>query len=158
MCYKKELKGKIEVLCNKKLQYITRSLDLICLGFGELTEEIGRNENVRFIAEYGLHVQCPFRICHNNSIILSSADLYISNIDENADVNLDEKNTCAFDMKSLKILDDFPEQYVTSIELSSLNDLQIKTQGIVITLFLCDTTQESWRFFSTNSDEEHIVV
>lgn len=149
---------KLEVIVGKRLQYVTRILDLVCLGFGDIHSETDRYKKEHYIAEYALHIQCPFRICYNNVIVLSSFDLYVSNICSKAEVDWDKNNACLFDDKSLKFANIFQNQQVESVSLSSLNDLEIKTQDLVISLFVSDLSQEAWRFFLTVGDEEHIVI
>ena len=141
-----------------KLHSITRTCELVCLGFGKISNIKKYDKKETSFPEYVLHNQCPFRITYKNQILLGSSDLYISSQTDTQIVDLNKQNVCYFDNKSQDILTKFNNEYITQISLGAYNDLEVKTTNLKITFFVCDTEYESWRFFKKNSGEGHIVV
>ncbi len=158
MAIDEKFKNKLSVLVGKKLQCITRTCELVCFCFGELSTNKKYDEKETSVSEYVLHNQCPFRITYKNRILLGSSDLFISSQSDIQTVDLNKQNVCYFDNKSQDILSKFDNEYVTEIFLGVYNDLEVKTTNLIITFFVCDTEYESWRFFKKNSNECHILV
>ena len=142
-------------IVNKKLSYFRRSLDLVCIGFGDLTLEYDRHNNKCFVGEYALHIQCPFRVIKNDEIVLNSNDIYLSP-EQDGIANLDDQNSCLFDFNAKAL--ELDNEVVTGVCLNDNNDLFVFTQNYLIQVFVISNECEAWRFFEIKSDEPHIIV
>jgi hypothetical protein len=82
------LKDKIEQhlqhLIGLKLTSSSRAANMECLKFGDLLLERNSAGEEFQIGEYGLHLQCPWRITDESKILIGWLDLY-EPIDENAE-------------------------------------------------------------------------
>lgn len=149
---------KCAVLRWKKIQYISRSLDLIDIGFGDMHKKVGRNGKMRNFATYAIHIQCPFRVINQNEILTGSEDLYISSIDESY-IDLNDDSISLFDDIIGRNINILKKERVTDIKINEFGDLEIKCQNIRILVFVAGTTDcEAWRFFEVGKDDSHLVV
>ncbi len=158
MCTEKIIK-KLNDLISEEFQYFNRTLDLIELGFGELTERTDRHGAKYKLAHFVYHIQCPFRVIRDDSIVLSTEDLFLpfpSEQPEEADLN--KRNSTLFDSKAKYLTTIMKGEKIIDIKLNSQNDLTIRTETTTIDLFVCNVDSESWRFFDTIEDSPHIVV
>lgn len=147
-----------EVLKGKKLQYICRSCELVDMGFGALYERENHRGRKVTVATYTLHLFGPFRITNLTGTIVGSADLFIPSDNSNRVVDLDIKNSTMFDLRleeNKKLLKD---EYVTDVTINDYGDIFIKLSNICISVFVAySTDDESWRFFETGVNKEHLV-
>ncbi len=158
MCDNELIMDKLNVLKKQRLQSFSRSINLLCIGFGNIISRKNNKGDTVFVCEYALHIQCPFRVSYKTKILLGDSDLYISSINENDLVDLNNQNVCLLDIKTKNILNDFSDEYVSEVILNEYNDLIINTTNLSISLFVCNQSYESWRFFKVDSDETHVVV
>ena len=150
---------KLNCLISEEFQCFGRTLDMIELGFGELSERTDRRGKKYNISRFVFHIQCPFRVIRDNSIILSTEDLFLPFSDNQIEeVDFNKRNSTLFDSKSKSIATIMKGEKIIDIKLSSQNDLTIKTEKTTIELFVYSKHFESWRFFDTIDDSPHIVV
>ena len=146
------------LLLHQKLQYIERTLNLVCLGFGKLLERKDRHSVTDEIAEYSIHIQCPFRILLNNKIVLGSDDLFLSQFPDIESVDLNIKDSCLFDYKSKSLIQKFNNEIIIGVDMNKQNDLILYTSNLTIQLFVCNNQFESWRFFKFDDESIQIVI
>jgi len=73
-----------------------------CLKFGELFSTDRKNNQIN-IGEFGLHLQCCWRLTNDNQILVASNDLF-EQADENADYNEDfEWDTIMGNLRDVKL-------------------------------------------------------
>lgn len=153
-----EIQLLLGLLLHQKLQYIERTLNLVCLGFGKLLERKDRHGLTDEIAEYSIHVQCPFRILFNNKIVLGSDDLFLSQSADIDNVDLNKKDSCLFDCKSKSLIQKFNNEIIIGVDMNKQNDLILYTDNLTIQLFVCNNQFESWRFFKFNDESIQVVI
>lgn len=69
---------------NKRIHSVYRAADMLCIDIGRaIKKKIGKN--MRMVAEYSLHIQCPWAIQDLEKLILASGDIY-----EPYDIEADE--------------------------------------------------------------------
>ena len=158
MCTEEILK-KLNVLMSEEFQCFGRTLDLIELGFSELSEKKDRHGKKYKLARFVFHIQCPFRVIRDNSIVLSTEDLFLPfSPKKHEEADLNKKNSTLFDSKANCLTTLMKGEKIIDIKLNSQNDLTIRMENTIIDLFIYSTDSESWRFFDTTDDSPHIVV
>lgn len=146
-------------LISEEFQRFGRTLDMIELGFGELSEKTDRRGKKYTVSNFVFHIQCPFRVIRDNSIVLSTEDLFLPFPDtEPEEVDWNKRNSTLFDSKVQNLTELIKAEKIIDIKLNSQNDLTIKTENTIIDLFVHSTVSESWRFFDSTDDSPHIVV
>lgn len=149
----------LQEIVGKKLLYIDRCCELVNIGFGDLIERENRNNEIYFVGSSVFHVLSPFRIMQNNSIILGSSDLYISNSQNNLNVDLGKTDSCRLDSILNKQKNFLKNEYVESININEFGDLVIDLQNLTISIFNTNSNDdEAWRFFHPNTEKQHLVV
>lgn len=149
----------MKCLNGKKLQYITRSCDLVTIGFGDLFTRKNRNNKETSIAKYSINVQCPFKITDNKGVLLGSDDLFHPVDEEKIFVDLNINDSCCFDKKIIKLVDKFTNEYVENIEMNVFGDFIINLSNISIHVYNVNSVsnKESWRFFEVGATANHLV-
>lgn len=157
------LNNNILNIKNKRIRYIGRAAAMCWIGFGQDVLTLNR-KGERLVAEYALHIQCSFRISHNNSILLTNLDMFEPNekvIDlENFDWDIQGNNTFDICSKALTELFENNQIVVKDVNVSKIGDLTITlSNNYVIEVFInANFDDEAWRFFLSGSDEEHFVI
>lgn len=148
-------------LIGQKFQSVTRTLDMVEFGFGDLTLKKNRKGKMIEIAKYAVHVQCPCRIVDKSNIILGYDDLYMSSKMEEEGGDLNKQGSTFFDVQCLNMKNIIlTDQYVQDVVLKKYGDLIIKLQDIQIQIFVASSSKsiEVWRMFETQTDAKHMVV
>lgn len=106
---------------------------------------------------YSLHLQCPWRICQGNNILLSNLDIYEFSMEEENDYKWDDKKKNVFDEIILQ-QGKWKGKKVEKIIVTEVYDLKIfLSDAIVIECFVNDLRDECWRFFKKGG-KEHLVI
>lgn len=155
---KEKIFNQLNFLQGLKIQNIGRTLDMVNIGFGEPIVRKKKNDEEVILGEFALHVQCPFRIIHDNNIVLGYTDLFIPDEETNILVDLNKRNTNIFDSKVKCLELELKKETVKNIYLTPVNDLVIETANFTIEILVCDQSSESWRFFCIADNSPHIVV
>lgn len=134
---------------------------------------IGRTASMAWLgfhnrdAQYALHLQTAFRIRSKNQILIANLDMFepANSIENNPSFDW---NTFNWDVQGLNRYDEWTNQFkkeygeslwVRNVNVNSFGDLTIvMDQDIVIEVFANASTEECWRFFKRNAEEEHLVV
>lgn len=142
-------KDFMDEILGKRLRYIGYCLDLLWMGFGDIIERDDTILNQKeYVAQYSLHIQCPFEIYDNQRkyMVLSSGD------------------TSQFEYNQLEInkhLEKTFSQYCVDEFIQSYNfhngNLTMQTQKLLINIFGTGDCDEAWRLFKTESNDEHLV-
>ena len=77
----------LQQLIGLPLTRTTRAANMECLKFGQLLIADKENNQIN-IGEFGLHLQCPWRLTNDSQILVADNDLF-EQPDENADYDPD---------------------------------------------------------------------
>ena len=119
----------LEKMKGKNFQYIGRCLDLVWIGFGDLIER-KTEHGVDRIAEYSLHIQCPFKIMDKCKIVVGKGDMFVSATDIEDAVDLSLQNNTLFDLKAKTLMDSFKKEKIIDVKLKEWGDLKIYLESI----------------------------
>ena len=160
----KEISKQLSLIKEKPFRYIGRAGNLAWLGFGkDVTSKNYRGEE-RKVAQYSLHIQCPFRISCNGKKKLGSGDMYEPNsiTEWSGDFKWDRAGVNLYDENALLLTQELSngDITVTNIKSSEMGDVQIcLSNSCVIEIFTNTSSKtEEWRFFETGTEKEHFVV
>lgn len=159
----KRARSALSILKNKKVALISRSLDLVEICF----------ENVYFIMEdnmaeimrqertvsYILHLQCPFVIQQENSIVLESDDVYEVTDSMFHQASETHRQGNLFDEKLIQNRGTLYGSQVSKVSLNC-DTLRIELNNdLTIQIGLCDDpNEESWRFFKLDDVSPHLIA
>lgn len=170
-----EIKEKLSVLCNQKLEHFIRASSVADIGFGELIEKNIRafDENKNIITKtitvpkYSLHIDCNFRLVCGNEIIVARGDIFqpSNKIVADPDFIYEEFN---WDIIGNNRFDEIIKQYfidgnmvftVKKIVVNKFGDLKIYFENNFLLEVSSDISgnEECYRFFEQKS-ENHLVV
>ena len=158
------INNKILMIIEKPLKYIGRAGNLAWLGFGEYVTTINHKGIQRKIAQYTLHIQCPFRITQTEEKIICAGDMYEPNssteYSESFDWDKQGANLYDENARKLNCKLEKGDIVVTGINSNNMGDLRIflssKFEIEVFTNTSADV--EEWRFFESGTEKEHFVI
>lgn len=141
----------------------TRAGTMECLKFGTLYLQ-DRDGQTWNYGEFGLHLQCPWRLTNDKEIIVGSNDLY-EQADETADFdesfNWEEFNANLRDVKLNKFIND-NKQTVKSAIADKFGGLQIVfDSNVVLTVFpviASKADNEYWRLLDNRNETKNHYV
>jgi hypothetical protein len=160
----KIFKDKLDTLTGLPLSDISRTLDRLEIGFGDIFEIIDSCENIRINNQYEFYLQAPWRLLLDHRILVASYDIYEPNskMEWTEDFRDDIIGNTLFDelceTKVQKLLDEIS---VKEISLDEYGGLKIIfDSGHVLETFAnsADSEWELWRFFESGKKEPHYVV
>ncbi|MFX0549460.1 hypothetical protein ACOAKC_08985 [Hathewaya histolytica] len=141
-----------------------RTCDIIWFGFGKsIKVKDIRRGGYKEVAEYALHIQCPWRITNISKIIVGSYDKYIPNskieYSDEFDWDIQGANLCDEQLKTLFELHT-SNLIVKSVELGNCGELKILFSDNYALQIMPDTStdDEVWRFFQKGEEKEHLVM
>ena len=108
--------------------------------------------------EFALHFLCPFRIELKGKIQLGYNDLFISSDPNDFYVDLNIQNSTLFDRLADELLSDLTKLTVEKVALTKYGDILITLTSGSISSFICASEGEAWRFFKTQTNEQHLVA
>lgn len=141
-----------------------RVCDLTWFGFGRrIKVKDNRRGSYREVAEYALHVQCPWRLMDISKIIVGSYDKYIPNskieYSDEFDWDIEGANLCDEILK--KLFELHPSKLVVkSVKLDQFGELEISFSDNYVLDIMPDTStdDEVWRFFQNGVEKKHLVA
>ena len=160
---KNVIEEKLEVLKGEPWVAIGRAGDMLWIGFGddiEYTNPVGR---VRTVSAYALHLQCPWRIVEEKSIIIASYDIYqpASQMLGKKDFDWDVHGNNLFDEKADEIHRRLKTEIITvnSVLADQYGGIKLDfDNGLVLEVFINSCEQkENWRMLD-NKLGPHFVV
>ena len=143
------IKDAERVLLNQRITAIGKVGDMMWLAMGkdyEWYDEL--KKKYKKMSEYGLHLQCPWRITREDEIIVASADFYVEYNDKTLfDLKIPELNKYLAEN----------EVIVTDVETDVFGDLRVITNtNMILEVFVHSSyKREFWRLLTP---DEHIVV
>ena len=162
---KNEIEQKLQQLVGYEFTRTTRAANMECLKFGVLYRDDYKGIE-RQVGEFGIHLQCPWRITKDNTLLIGSDDLVAqpdetAEYDENFEWDIQGGNLRDVKLKSFLnsgkyIVKSVSADYFGGFELC-FND------NVKLTSFPASTSKfvysEYWRLLDNrNEDSEHFVV
>jgi len=141
----------IEKLVGSHFVGYSRICDMVCLRFRI-------KEGSSDMREYGLHIQCGFRILSDEKIIACSEDMFNAQQDNQVDKFSYDVDDSILDDSMVKWINS-GEKIVTFVELLHWGDLVIKFSDLTflhIYLNTIDSETEAWRFI-LGEKEPHLI-
>ena len=146
----------INNLEGKKVLYLNRTADMLCIGFDEWCMLKNMKGELHQVSKYRLHIQCFWRIINlrKNKIIFSQLDLY-----ENESC-MDSEEKKLFDNKSKNWSENNCNLHVKTINMNAVSDLCIDfDNGDRLEVFVDSLEQESWRYIEClNLKSKHLIA
>ena len=110
---------------------------------------------------YSLHIQCPFRLTKENTILLANGDMYVAanQVDEPL-IDWDVNGINLFD-KRAEVLPKEGDFVVCKVSISRYSDLCIRFENkSILRVFISNSADgEQWRLFEkSDSAKEHLVA
>src|SRR5258708_6472925 len=127
---------------------------LVWVSFGHDRRKIFlKNEKKKVVSEYSLHVQCAWRLRHQNKIMIASSDRYYLSKDAQEDNNFDQRITNFLNNQDLSL------KIITPIAVDESGNLDITLdQEYSLDIFPDSSINtEYWRIFKPYSVENHFV-
>ena len=127
---------------------------------GPLTERFGRT---KVVGEFSLHVQCPWRIVRDDTVVVGMRDLYFP-ADETAEAPDDFDWDGVITRRDRRIAALFENETrsfaVQRVDVGDAGALRIILErGHALEVFPHDSlNEENWRLFRPYLDEPHLVV
>jgi hypothetical protein len=167
---KEEIEETLEVLVGMPLWGSHRAADLQIFKFGEQIPSMTRAIRDRpakavVIGEYGLHVQCAWRIVHETTIVVASHDLHFAAGDDpfkNYNGFDPDKHSNRRDERIAALVLAWADNppVVESVEGDAVGSLRISlTQRYTLDVFPSDSLgEEHWRLLPNSPKRDHFVV
>jgi len=160
--FSQNVQQELSILLGLRWSAIGRAGSMLWLGFGNDVVIENIKKQSRTVREYAIHVSCPWRIVQEEQIFVASADIYITETEENDNIignSLFDQNVVQFS----KFIESY-EVCVTKIETDTLGGLTLTFNGNLSLEIFPDSSlrEEYWRFIHFSSecgcDDKHIVV
>ena len=155
---KLQAKNILQELIGFKLTRTTRGADMECLKFGFKTN----NENQN-IGEFGLHIQCNWRIVNETNILVGSDDLFEPNSENKSETDFDYEDGNLRDEK-LGNLISLNDLIISRVYEDGIGGLNIRfTDQIELQIIPTNSSEseynEFWRLIDNRGVEsKHIVA
>lgn len=155
----------LAVLIGERWSYVGRASSLVWMGFGAPRLVTGRGGGTRTVAEYALHLQCPWRVFDGDELVTGSNDVYVPRPGwtGDGDFDWDVQGANRFDVRARKLTAHLSDEevVVTAVGVAVWGDLTFSlSNGFRIDVLRVGSVpdKEHWRFFRPYRDEEHVVV
>ena len=159
MKIKTEIEKNLNPLIGLQLTRTTRAANMECLKFG-LKEQESIKSRIVNVGEYGLHIQCDWRIIKENEIIVGSRDLFepSTTIQDSHEFDYEKGNLRD---KKIRNLINKNRLIVKSIISDNFGGLKIEfLNNYLIEIIPMTTTEdEYWRLLNNkNEKEKHFII
>lgn len=156
------IENKLKVLKGQKLNIIGRASNLFWIGFGEMVKVPQGKTGFKETSEYGLNVQCMWRLKQNGTILVANMDVYTPKSDT-MDIevfNWEEKGSNLFDLKVQGLSKNLGEVYVVKVEATATGDIKLTfTNNWILEIFVdVSDDNECWRFLKSGDLDSHMMV
>lgn len=165
-----QMKARIEkatsVLVRKPLWDSTRAADLASFAFGARRSVPSSRSGNKTIGEYGLHIQCAWRITRREQIVVGSRDLYYPAIygDPETEIPPDfdwDRDANRRDKLLRTLFEGGTREYIVDqVHVGPAASLHIVlSDDLCLDIFPDDSlNSEYWRLFRPGVEEPHFVV
>ena len=145
-------------ILGKPLRYIKRCSDMIDIGFGDMIKELNSKGKTQIKPEFAIHIQCPFRVIIEGSIVVGSEDIYIPQNTSEGSLDLDALRSTRFDVIVESLNSYMGNECVNNVILGSLGDITIELTKLTIQALVVGSSEnEDWRFLELTGDKKHLV-
>ncbi|MDR1700881.1 MAG: hypothetical protein LBR68_06785 [Lachnoclostridium sp.] len=153
---------RLSILKGLPLQTFFRASNMLEIGFGDIVKEKNLRKEIVDVAQYRIHVQCPWRFVLGKKIIVASEDIYLpcSTIKWSDDFDWDVFGNNLFDelceQEMYKLLQKI---FVEDVILEQFGGLSIVFSSRYMLQILPVTSNnesELWRFFKSGA-KHHFV-
>lgn len=159
---KTEITRRLSVLAGLEVSGVSRAADMLTLQFGPLAPRVSRRGVTKLLGTWALHIQCPWRIESGGTIYAGKSDLCEQGNESTETAKLMyDKVAAVFDGASRATGVTSPSGVVVvlAVRADEFGGLWITlSEGFRIVIFPDGTKSEAWRFFSSESNEKHLVV
>ena len=136
--------------------------DMLWIQFGDLSEVPLRKGGTKWVGQFALHLQCPWRFTHNGSILSGSQDFYYT-AQVGSGASLDSTDDTVFRLSSAalsKLIQSLSpavirvsEGQAGAFELSFSGGLVLAVMPVISD----PSVGESWRLFKPGADAAHLI-
>jgi hypothetical protein len=144
------------------LRRLGRAADLLWVQFGEMRELPDRRGGTRWVGEWALHVQCPWRLTRPPAILLARGDCFYE-ADSGDPYDWNAGGESRFDRCAAPLNREFessPPQ-VETVAVDEVGGFTLRLSGDLVFEVFPDecsgTDAEHWRFFQPGGDGPHVV-
>jgi len=158
---KTEITKRLSVLAGLEVSGVSRAADMLTLQFGPLAPRVSRRGVTKLLGAWALHIQCPWRIESAGTIYAGKSDLSEQGNESTETAKLMyDKVTALFDGASKAAGATSPGGVVVlAVRADEFGGVWITlSEGFRLVIFPDGTKSEAWRFFSSESNEKHLVV
>jgi hypothetical protein len=159
-----QVQKALNVLIGQPLWSSGRAADLEWFQFGLRKIVKDSRGNEREVGEYALHVQCAWRITHQEQVVVASRDLYSpreESDDRPEDFNWDVQGANRRDQRIAELFQNETRQFVVrKVEAGKAGSFTIVLDDdYALDVFPDDSLSgEHWRIFKPYAGEPHFVV
>jgi hypothetical protein len=152
------------VLVGLEVSGVNRAADMLTLQFGPIVSWVSPRGSAKLVGTWALHIQCPWRIESAGVFLAGKSDLYEPGSESNESITLmGEKISVLFERASgiavdATLLSRNPI-VVQRVRADEFGGVWITlSEGFCLVIFPDGTRCEARRFFSSASNEAHLVV
>ena len=162
----KEIKKALEQLIGFEFTRTTRMGSMECIKFGILYGIVDRSGLERQIGEFGIHLQCPWRITKGNTLLVGNDDVVkqpdeTAKYDENFDWDVQMGN-----LRDVKMADflNSGKYIVQSVKADEFGGFELTfNDNVKLTVFPASSNKniysEHWRLLDNRDESKnHFVV
>src|SRR4030095_13034377 len=156
---------QVTVFVGRAMWTCRRAADMATFQFGAHKQVRTFKGEAAEVGEYALHVQCPWRIIRDETILVGSGDLYYPADDFSADgipnnFNWDRDPNRRDHLLGVLFESGTREFMVEAVDLGKAGTLRIDFEkGFRLELFPSDSSDdEHWRLFGIDDDRPTLVV
>lgn len=159
---KAEIERAFAVLTGEPFWGSARAADMEMFAFGPKISVRDRHGRDVMKSEFGLHVQCPWRLERDAAIVVGSWDLYVLASGGEPESNFDWQAQGS--NRRDVLLEGFFRKWTPSVErveASAVGDLSLfLTQGFRLAVFPVASAGQSehWRLLRVASEDPHVVL
>jgi len=158
-----DLHKALSCLLGLPLRAVGRVVGLVWLSFGASHEQQMHNGRTRVVGDWALHLSCPWRFVHCDTIVLASGDLYCApEGDDPCDLNAGQESR--FDRLAVALNDGCTARtrIASSLRVDRVGGFSLSFQdGCAFDVFpdetRCGPDIEYWRLFRPGNDSPHFV-
>lgn len=162
--------SKFQGIVGLRLSITQTAADMRIFQFGSVKSVTTRHGKQGYVAQYSLHIQCPWRLEKDDKIITSSADYWrYAGAGEPPSAWTPEDGNRADDAALSKIFTDVRQEsrqlfndsdklIVRSVNLTKIGDITfLFADGHMLRVYSNTHDSEQWRLLTPSLEEPHLV-